>query len=199
MPTKPKTNYKGVEHEIQERDQFQTPSYALDPLIPYIKGRFDRIWESACGQGYMARNLRKHGFTVFATDLAMGVNYFNTKPEFYGSHVLQVTNPPFSLKYKWIKHACALGPFALLVPSDVLFAGKYCQPLIKEFGLEMLIPDKRINYKTPKKGWNESSAQMHTSWLTHGLHIGRLVTFVEIHPRPEEEIEQETTTYEVAA
>lgn len=189
MPTKPKTNYSTPAGEINPKDTFQTPAYALDPLLLYIE-RFDRVWESAHGQGYLVRALCRAGKIVIASDLHTGHDYFHYSYVMALRHApydVQVTNVPFSQKFKWLQAAIVANkPFALLVPSDVLFAGKMVQPLIKQYGLEMLVPDKRINYCTPERGWNGSSAQMHTSWLTYGLNIGRLITFVEIKPRPEE-------------
>jgi len=194
MPNKPKTNYKARDGEIHAKDTFQTPAYALDPLLPYIE-RFRTVWESAHGHGYLVRALTRAGKDVIASDLATQGDFFklNVRDPIGGSlsifdcNVVQVTNVPFSLKFRWIADSCnRRRAFALLVPSDVLFAGERVQPLIKRYNLEMLVPNKRINYCTPERGWDGSSAQMHTSWLTYGLNIGRLITFVEIKPRPEE-------------
>lgn len=194
MPNKPKTNYSTPADEINPKDTFQTPAYALDPLLPYIQ-QFNRVWESAHGAGYLVRALTCAGKTVIASDLATGYDALRKPPRNDPSgkclpqpvYDIEITNVPFSKKFLWISKRCTWGiPFALLIPSDVLFAGKMVQPLIKRYHLEMLVPDKRINYCTPERGWHGSSAQMHTSWLTYGLNIGRLITFVEIKPRPEE-------------
>jgi ERCC4-type nuclease len=184
MPTKPKHNYTAKTDEIIAKDCFQTPDYAIDPLLPYILDKFNVVWESACGEGYLAKNLQRHSFQVIATDLP-DHNYFEYQPNDYD---IEITNVPFSKKYQWLKLACEHNkPFALLMPSDVLFAGARAQPLIKQYNLELLIPDKRINFKTPINGWDNSNAQMHTSWITRGLGIGRLITFVEINPRSNQE------------
>jgi hypothetical protein len=182
MPKKPKTNYASSPTQVNPQDCFQTPAYALDPLLPYLYARGLRcVWESAAGQGYLVRALESAGFCVESGDIQTGQNYFESEPDHYD---VQVTNPPFALKYRWMARACELGkPFALLVPSDVLFAGQKAQPLIRRYGLELLIPDKRIDFKTPDQGWTGSSAQMHTSWLTYGLHLGQLVTFCTLHKR----------------
>jgi hypothetical protein len=178
MPTKPKTNYLTIEEQSNPRDCMQTPRYALDPLLPYLyKHGLRTVWEPAAGDGYLARWLSNAGCSVLTGDVLTGQNYFAYEPECYD---IQVTNPPFGIKYRWLSRACALGrPFALLVPSDVLFAGSKAQPLIQRYGLEMLVPNQRINFKTPQLGW-AGSAQMHTSWLTYGLHIGQLITFCRI-------------------
>jgi len=186
VPTKPKTNYKTDPNESNPQDRFQTPGYAVDPLIPYLDAAgIESVWEPAAGEGYLARALERHEFEVIAGDLLTGADYFDdhSVPAQYDC---QVTNPPFGAKYPWIARAVELGrPFALLVPSDVLFAGARAQPLIKRYGLELLIPDKRINFKTPARGWQGSSAQMHTSWLCYRLQLGAIVRFCTVDPKGE--------------
>lgn len=194
MPTKPKTNYSTPDGEINPKDTFQTPAYALDPLLPYIE-RFDRVWESAHGQGYLVRALCRAGKTVIASDLATGCDFFHCawmdtdipdelRPQ------CQITNVPFSRKFDWIARSIMRTPrsqaFALLVPSDVLFAGQKCIPLIERYGLEMLVPTQRIKFCTPERGWDDSRPQMNCGWLTYGLNIGRRLTYVKLNFRPEE-------------
>lgn len=190
MPTKRKQNYAAPEGGVAGQDLFATPAYALDPLLPYLKG-LNPVWEPACGEGYLARALRAAGKYVFAEDIQIreDYNYFESlRPE---AAQVQVTNVPFSCKYRWLAKACAEGvPFALLMPSDVLFAGVKFQPLMRRYDLRLLVPDKRINFGTPSWGWKspdgkKSSAQMHTSWVTMGLGLPERLTFCEITPRDE--------------
>ena len=182
MTTKPKTNYTTTPGVINPKDLFQTPAYALDPLLPYLE-RFSVIRESACGEGYLVRALQAAGKTVVAHDLQSGTNRFDT-PTPLGQ--CEVTNVPFGLKYRWIEQALRDGqPFALLMPSDVLFAGAKFQPLLIKHGLQLLVPNRRINFKTPLRGWEGSAAQMHCSWVTWQLCLPERVTFCEITPRKE--------------
>lgn len=187
MPTLPQQNYSAPEGEVHPKDCFQTPAYAIDPLVPYLRSAgIRRIWESAAGEGNLVNALKRSGFTVWGTDLNRGYDYFKTTPTLLWQ--AQVTNPPFSQKYKWLQRACELDkPFALLMPSSMLFSGKYAQPLIRQYGIEVLVPDKRVNFKTPNKGWNGSAAQFHSSWFTRGLNVGQLITWVQLHPRSEDE------------
>jgi hypothetical protein len=147
------------------------------------------IRESACGEGYLVRALRQAGFGVQASDLQTGVNRFEV-PTPLG--MCEVTNVPFGLKYRWIAQAIKDGQaFALLMPSDVLFAGSKFQPLMQQYGLQLLVPNRRINFKTPIKGWHGSAAQMHCSWITWQLCLPERVTFCEITPRPEPPLSDE--------
>lgn len=174
---KPKSNIKGN----PVRDQFQTPPCALDILLPFIPEYVHTVWESAAGQGFLADALYGEGYTVELSDVLQGVNYFEYEPTDYQ---MQITNPPFSLKYAWLKRAYALGrPFALLMPSDVLHS-RTAQMMFKERGVTILLPERRINFKPPVKDWTGSSAQFHSSWYLGNIedHNRGIVRGIEIIP-----------------
>ena len=180
---KPQQNYSVRDVTTDLRDSFQTPAYALDPLAPYLHAAgVQTVWESACGMGYLVAALRQAGYDVTATDILTGHDYYAMEPP---RHDCQVTNVPFSHKYRWLARACELGkPFALLMPSDMLFAAAG-QRLLIAHDLRLLVPDKRIDFRTPTRGWAGSSAQMHTSWVTHGLGLPERLTFCALQkPRP---------------
>ena len=140
-----------------QKDICQTPAYALDPIFPYLSGN---IWECACGEGYLADGLSKR-FSVWRTDIISGYDFLEY--DAYWCDII-VTNPPFSLKYKFLKRCYELGkPFALLMPVDVMGA-KTAQRLFEEHGIEIMLLDKRINFKMPNKGW-EGTAWFPTAWF----------------------------------
>ena len=177
---KPKTNRAGDPNQSQTMDRCQTPPYAVAPLLPYLHPGW-RIWESAAGEGFLAGALRKGGFQVVESDLLTGQNYFEYEPDDYDA---QVTNPPYSVKYRWLARCYTLGkPFALLVPGETLFAAA-AQPYLEAYGFEALVfrKGKRVDFKMPDKGWG-GSAQFPTFWLTWGLNIGQPFTFVTL-PKP---------------
>jgi hypothetical protein len=166
MTTKPKNSSKNP-----GRDKMMTPFYGIEPLFAYLP-KDALLWESAAGDGHMVDVLTGQGWRVVESELDRGQDYFTYQPDAWD---IQVTNPPYSLKYKWLKRAYELDkPFALLLPGDALFAAT-AQKLFKRYGYQMLLPDKRIDYKTPNKGW-DSSAQFTSAWfcwqlpgLPHGV------------------------------
>lgn len=96
-----------------------------------------------------------------------------------------VTNPPFSVKYKWMARAYRLGkPFALIVPIDALGAGA-AQKLFRHYGFEWIFFDKRINYGMPNIGFEGSHSQFASMWVTYGLNIGQPVSFWTVTYRPQ--------------
>lgn len=170
---KPKNNSKNP-----ARDMCQTPDYALDPLLPYLKPEWC-AWESACGEYYLSNALRDKAVSmVIATDQLYGHDYFSYEPD-RESYDVQITNPPFSKKYPWLRRAYELGkPFALLMPADSLYA-RSANALFEKYGTEIIIMNPRINFKMPNKGW-DSRANFSTAWFTWGLNIGKVLTFATV-------------------
>lgn len=158
MPTKPKTPQKKDLVGLSGRDQFQTPNYAVDLLVPYLINLSDvwgntivrderpnfTIWECASGLGKIVKRLQFHSFDVFGTDLSDGINFLtDSAPQEFDCIV---TNPPFSLKQEF--YEMCLGykvPFALLIPAD--YSG-WVIKAVKD-GAEKIVPSRRIDYITP--------------------------------------------------
>lgn len=163
---------------MPDKDKCQTPSYALEPLLPYIE-QYKRgvVWESACGEGYLTRWLLSAGFSsIITSDILNGEDYFTYEPPRYD---IQITNPPFSRKYDWLARAYELGkPFAFIVPVDTHGSGK-AQALFNKYGAEFIHMSRRVDYKMPVKGWL-GDAQFNSMWVTWGLGIGKEITYVDL-------------------
>jgi hypothetical protein len=168
---KPKSNYKDA-----PRDRCQTPTYALDPLFRYLPPTWT-IWEPAAGEGLLVAALHAGGFEdVITGDILSGQDFFTYQPERWDCIV---TNPPFSEKYKWLERCYQLGkPFALLMPLETLGAAS-AQKYFEDCGVEIVLFDKRIDYKMPSKGWGGSS-QFASAWFTSGFGLGRELNYGHI-------------------
>lgn len=175
---KPKNN-----DNSPDRDNCETPPHAIEPLLPYIPKDWI-IWESAYGSSMLlVKAFRERGYTVIASEA--GDDFFKYFPATY---TIQVTNPPFSKKYAWLERSFELSrPFALLLPYESTFAGRF-QKLFRAYNnkpwrIQVLSPERRINFKMPRLGWGKyvekngkrvwkaTSAQMPTMWLTWGLEV----------------------------
>ena len=156
-------------------DDFQTPPIALNPLLPYLKQN-STIWECAAGAGILSKTLEDNGFKVISSDILNGKDFLKWQPD---SWDYIITNPPFSLKQRFLERAYILGkPFALLLPLTTLETNKR-QTLFNDNGIEIILFDKRINFITPTKVEN-SSSWFATAWFTWGLNIGKQLTFVKL-------------------
>ena len=125
-------------------DDFQTPPNAIKPLLPFLKNEWI-LWECACGKGNLVKALKQKGFKVVGTDIREGKDFLKWAPEKFDCII---TNPPYSLRYEFIKRAYELEkPWAMLMSLTTL-EGKR-QQLFKKYGIELLLLDKRINFETP--------------------------------------------------
>ena len=184
------------------RDMFSTPRYATELLIPFLNSP-NRVWECAAGDGNIARPLMDAGIDVFQTDIRESPDV--QKADFlYGGSIATggldciVTNPPFSLKKKFVERCFSYDiPWALLIPADlcgwVIYAMKR--------GCERIVPEKRIDYLTPnmlhninEKGsiqyqrlqdvpveiMRKYTSNFHSIWLTWGLNLGAQEIYCEL-------------------
>ena len=146
-------------------DELYTPAAALTNLLPYIPAGV--IWESAPGTGNIVRALRRAGHKVTSSKK----DYFNWEPKSWDA---MITNPPFSLKAKWLKRANNLGkPYALLLPVTAL-GSRECQLQLDD--CEFLYMPRRIDFTGKRAPW------FSVCWITKGFELPKPVTFVAESP-----------------
>ncbi len=156
------------------RDDYQTPPVALTPLYKFLKSNWT-IWECASGEGNLVKELRKQGYKVISSDIHSGKDFLTYEPKHYDCII---TNPPFSLKQKFLERAYCLGkPFAFLLPLTTLESEKR-QRFFKQCGVEMILFDKRINFEAPSGDGDGS--WFASAWFTNGFKIGRQLTFTKL-------------------
>lgn len=137
---------------VDPRDTFQTPNYATDIIVPYLKELEPAlpftnftVWECAQGLGKMVKRLRFHGLDVIGSDLSSGLNFLTDEPKFDFDCI--VTNTPFSLKEKFFQRCLEYNvPFALLIPA---LYSTWLIDAVALHGCEKIIPTRRIDYITP--------------------------------------------------
>ena len=148
-------------------DEIDTPVSAVDYLIPslkhYLAGIPDpTIWESAIPRdrpSTLGQHLKRHGFTV----LGRSRDFFTAQPAF--SYDVIVTNPPFSLKEKWVARTMEFGkPWALLLPIGALGVRRsYLNVFLSE--CQILLPPRRIDFTGKKSPWQ------YCAWYTWGFNL----------------------------
>ena len=85
-------------------NDFQTPIIALKPLLSFLPRR---IWECACGKGNLVDALLFRGFEVLASDIQGGHDFLDWTPPLNSFDCI-VTNPPYSLKDKFLQRCYLL-------------------------------------------------------------------------------------------
>lgn len=151
-------------------DEIYTPSNAIDYIKPFlIPG--STIFEPCYGTGNLVKHFSSMGFKIIGNE---NIDYFNNDIKTSDYDYL-ITNPPYSNKRKFIKHAIDLNvPFAFLVPLTTL-GGKEAHSLFKDSNIQIIIPSKRIQFLENKNGvW------FHVIWITRKLNLKNDITFMEI-------------------
>jgi hypothetical protein len=159
--------------KLHNFNEMYTPSEALDYITPFLNKSLI-YWEACYGEEYMARELERKGFTVVGSK---EIDCLKQEPENWDFFI---TNPPFNGNKKFIRRAIELKkPFALLIRLEHLGGVEACK-LLKDFDFQIIIPEKRINYITPKmlRGEKVGGSQFHSIWLTHGLNLPKQINYL---------------------
>jgi hypothetical protein len=155
-------------------DVFQTPEIALQPLLQFIPKEY-RIWEPASANGNIVNFFTSNNYNIIGSDITQGVDFFNNEKEFD----CIITNPPYSIKDKWIDRCYKLNkPFMLLLPITAL-EGKFRQKMYSENGIQLILFNKRINYETPSG--NGSGAWFSSAWFCYGFNLPNQLNFIQLN------------------
>ena len=156
-------------------DELYTPEEAVEMILNYIPNKVKTIWEcTAIKDSKIVKVLKNAGYNVITSHIEYGQDFFEYEPENYD---MIISNPPYSLKNKFLKRAYDLKkPFMFLLPLTTL-EGIERGKMFDENGIQMLIPNKRFNFKPEKN----SGAWFQTSWFCFGCNLNSDLNFVHLH------------------
>lgn len=158
---------------LRGSDFIQTPPEAIRPLLVYIPKDWV-IWECAAGAGRLAKEMKVQGYDVAASDIQAGVDFLSYEWSYYNCII---TNPPYSLKDKFLQRCYDLGkPFALLLPLTALGSQKR-QKLFREHGIQIIMLGKRVNFDT---GTGKKACWFESAWFCWGLDLPSQIVFEEM-------------------
>ena len=145
----------------EKNHEIYTPVEAITPILKYLD-KTKIYWECTdFGNSNISKVLVENGFKVISTKKEE-FDFLKDDPLFKFDVI--ITNPPYSIKDKFIKRCYELNtPFMLLLPITAL-EGKERNKLYKKNGLELIVLNKRINFMQEKKNiW------FNTSWFCHNI------------------------------
>ena len=144
-----------------KNDELYTPREAIYPILKYLD-KTKIYWECTdFGDSNIRKVLVENGFKVIATRKDE-FDFLKDDPLFRFDAI--ITNPPYSIKDKFLKRCYELDkPFALLLPLTAL-EGKERGKLYKEKGIELVVLDKRINFMKEKR-----NVWFNTSWFCYKI------------------------------
>lgn len=172
------TNKRKKQNGINQNDEFYTPSYAIKPLLKYLK-QFKTIWcPFDTEESLFKKELEKEGHNVIATHIFNGKDFFEYEPKNYECIV---SNPPYSLKGEVFKRLFNLKkPFAMLVGVVGIFESQNRFNLFKDNDFEIMYFNKRVSYfrdyKDTKPLLNPPFSSV---YITHNI-LPKQIVFEEI-------------------
>ena len=133
-----------LQYKFNKNDEYYTPSYAVYPIIKYLK-EGSTVW---CPfdkeESNFVQVLTKEGFKVIYGHIETGQDFFKVEvPEC--DYI--ISNPPYSLKGEVFKRLYDIGkPFAMLINFQGIFDHKDRFEMFKNNRTEMLWLSPRVNY-----------------------------------------------------
>ena len=127
-----------------KNDEFFTPTYAIKPILKYIKPD-TTIWcPFDTEQSNFVKELRGGGYKVVATHIEQGRDFFKTEPP---ECDYIISNPPYSIKGDVLQRLFELDkPFAMLVGVVGLFESQKRFNMFKNNEFEIMYFNKRVSY-----------------------------------------------------
>lgn len=109
------------------------------------------VWECTDpGDSNITKAFLDLGFVVISSHIKDGFNFLSWEPEYFDSIV---TNPPFSIKDKFIERCYSFGkPFALLLPVETL-SGKARGLLFKKYNISLRVYPFRVRFVNFTRPW----------------------------------------------
>lgn len=139
------TNKAEKNGSVNPNDEFYTPTYAITPLLKYIKPN-SSIWCPFDTQdSNFVKMFQEAGHDVHYTHIESGVDFFNEPPPENVDYI--ISNPPYSLKTEVLERLFKLNiPFAMLVGVVGVFESQKRFTMFKNNDFEIIYFNKRISY-----------------------------------------------------
>lgn len=138
-----------------KNDEFYTPSYAVEPIIKYIKTP-STIWcPFDTDESQFVKMFRQGGNRVIATHISNNQDFFQLNIDC--DYI--ISNPPYSLKSEVIQRLFDIKkPFAMLVGVVGLFESQRRFDMFKKNDFEILYLNRRVAYF---KDYNDEKPSIH--------------------------------------
>ena len=149
----------------QGEDFFQTPEYAIKPILKYIPQGVKVIFEPTAGLDSISKVLRAAGFEVIGSDInprlesIRYIDFLNDEINF--DYDMLIFNPPFSFKNEFLQKALSMKkPFMFICPVNILETATRAR-LFSKHKLSIINLSNRINYI----GKYEKKPFFHSVWV----------------------------------
>lgn len=124
-------------------DEFYTPRYAVEPIVPYIKSGATIWCPFDSKESNFVKLFTELGFNVVGTHIDSGDDFFSSSVQC--DYI--ISNPPYSIKGDVFERLFSLHkPFAMLVGVVGLFESQRRFNMFKNNEFEIMYLNKRVSY-----------------------------------------------------
>lgn len=156
-----------IQYTFKKNDEYYTPSYAVLPLISYLKEGATVWCPFDTEESEYVKVFTAHGFNVLHTHICNGEDFFSIevpKCDYI------ISNPPYSLKTQVFKRLFDIGkPFAMLVNLQGLFDHRERFELFKSNPVELMYLSPRVNYYTTDNKQKTSGVPFQSGYVCSRL------------------------------
>jgi hypothetical protein len=152
------------------QDLYETPACAVEALLRVEKLPHS-VWEPACGPGAIVKVLRNHGHTVSASDI-VDYSWNHTVADFLKLELVQmhravITNPPYQLAEKFVRHALKLSPLVIMLLRLAFVESTRRTDILEKSGLARIHVFRNRLPMMHRKGWDgpRASSAMPFAWF----------------------------------
>ena len=157
-------------------DECYTPENAIYPLLPFLNKNW-LIWDCAFGTGLLAEHFNKFGYNVCGIK---DYNFLKKDSDKIANFDIIITNPPYSVKDFFLERAFEIDkPFAMLLPLTTLEGIKRSK-MFRDNEIQLIIPNRRINFANPCGRKNKSSCWFATAWFCYKMGLKKQLNFVDL-------------------
>lgn len=154
---------------VKNYDEYLTPAVAVKPIIKYLNKDMT-IWECTGQKSNITNVLAANGYRVIETHKNT-FDFLKDKPKFEFDAI--ITNPPYSLKFEFLKKCYEYEkPFALLMPLTAL-EGIQRNKLYRKYGIQLIVFDRRVQFLEGKTNW------FATAWFCYKI-LDKDLIFTEL-------------------
>ncbi|CAH1654955.1 conserved hypothetical protein [Hyphomicrobiales bacterium] len=161
-------------------DFYPTPWEVTRAIANFLFLDGVRVWEPACGEGHMSRELERCGAIVTSTTLhdqgygQTGVDFLTAEPPAGCEWI--ITNPPFALAQQFIERAIALGlPSAFLLKSQYWHSSRRLALFERHFPYAVLPLTWRPDFHFGAKGGSPTMECLWTVFHPQPSNVTRYV------------------------
>lgn len=179
------TNASAIDRS--KTDFYPTPREVTAALAMHLSLRGSRVWEPACGEGHMSRELINQGAIVTSTTLheqgfgETGIDFLTAEPR---DCDWIITNPPFALAEAFIERAIGFGkPCAFLLKSQYWHSSRRLALFERHRPHAVLPLTWRPDFHFGAKG---GSPTMECIWTVFMPHPSSVTQYVPLRRSPKE-------------